>query len=1141
MPDWIDDIVEDLNSLQTQSVVLFLWGSQVPVEFLRPGGNSLLYKATHPSLHDVRFIKQYRTTTRSLDAVLEVERKERFLREARVGTKLKHDHLVRVDDYFPDSHQPCFTMRYEPDSRSFREGWAKRDFLEDLGLFAKTTLSGYQEFARRFAGILDAIALAHSREIWHHDITPSNILIDANGKLLVIDWGMATFRESGVLSGDNRFTAVSGYVPDWVRGTLDEPVKSPKEIKCDRTRTQFDLFQVGVTMCEVLWDDFLSTCLPCDLRGTSRNKITEVNNTQFHARAEFIKQQKHCPVDFQKILLRLLAGPFGGYGSAGDARDDLLRFANGVRLLLSPWWHEPIYWLRRGRNQWLLVATFVLIVAFSGFVYFGTGWSTERKIRQDQTRFFAVTVRYGDRVDAIEAGRKDLDLSASRDVHRLGTEGFEFPAVPLCNHMLDSLSAARLRELRSPSGEAISCMDISADGFRLAVGHDSGLILIWNPTSDSNNPLHRLEWSGSEGPSSLSLSRDGSRLAVRDRPGMTVVFDLTTNPPTEIFHETSVIGHKVALRPDGREIALTGPDLAITLMPLSSPRAQRIKLPNTAFAEEFAGRSPLLMFGGIAYSPQGRYLAVASQAGLCIWDLKVPDREGRFWRSKRFFSGNSAPTFLSENELLAAGEGGKTAVICNIDKLEIGSSFDLPHERFHRLSMVRGSNEFIMGAARSGTATVVRRSDGAVVWRGDGLNPAPIEIAVNPRRPEAYLAANDAVSMVSLQPSEMSPLNQLPRFDVVNRNWSLSCDGQWMAYEQASSKIVLRSLGNNLNELKYTVSPAYGTVIGLQCDASSRWVTVVAWKDAAEPSGVRSGRLVVLQFPFGGDPASMEVRLDEELSLAPLGDNVNFSPKAYFAVDQRLAAVVNLRTADDFVLVDLRSAQPELKFVSTRTHSSAGPLLADTAAPPSIRKVVFSPDKNTIYVHKDTPGLCRVSLIHSEPERIFSMHSGAASTFALSPEGEILLVADQTGLHRVDAKTMRSLGPPIAVRGAISSLTIPEKPNVFVTGNTKGLLQVWDASFDLPLLEIDTTAQADLLPVTSLEFLTSNSTALALELDERELIVWSFGSRKVLPAVREELLNASKAGLQEQSPPADAVDRDALMTELDHVKNASDQ
>jgi serine/threonine protein kinase len=152
-----------------------LEGSQLGAFALRhllgQGGMSQVYLA-----HDLRLGRD--VAVKVLDARLAAQPgfRERFLREARVGAALDHPHIVPLYDV--GEHPLLYLVMPYISGGSVQQ------------LLRRTPLAE-AEVANYGAQVADALGYAHHRGVVHRDVKPANMLIHADGRILLSDFGLA--------------------------------------------------------------------------------------------------------------------------------------------------------------------------------------------------------------------------------------------------------------------------------------------------------------------------------------------------------------------------------------------------------------------------------------------------------------------------------------------------------------------------------------------------------------------------------------------------------------------------------------------------------------------------------------------------------------------------------------------------------------------------------------------------------------------------------------------------------------------------------------------------------------------------------------------------------------------------------------
>lgn len=112
----------------------------------------------------------------------EVKELEQFLREGRMGLRLRHPNIVSIVDVIPDTRNPFLVME-------FVEGQTLRELVRVRGsLPADLAL-------RLIYEVSSGLAYAASLGIAHRDLKLSNVLISADGKAKLVDFGLAALSD----------------------------------------------------------------------------------------------------------------------------------------------------------------------------------------------------------------------------------------------------------------------------------------------------------------------------------------------------------------------------------------------------------------------------------------------------------------------------------------------------------------------------------------------------------------------------------------------------------------------------------------------------------------------------------------------------------------------------------------------------------------------------------------------------------------------------------------------------------------------------------------------------------------------------------------------------------------------------------
>jgi serine/threonine protein kinase len=189
------------------------------------GGMAAVYKADDPNLRRTVAIKIIHThLSNNPDFV------RRFEEEATAVARLRHPNIVQVFDFNHDENLYYMVMEFIPgetlQSRLKRSNEAGRRLpVKDAIQF--------------ISDICEAADYAHQRGMIHRDIKPANVMLDVNGKAILMDFGIAR------IVGGHQHTATGAVV-----GTA--LYMAPEQIQGLHADARADIYSLGVTLFETL-------------------------------------------------------------------------------------------------------------------------------------------------------------------------------------------------------------------------------------------------------------------------------------------------------------------------------------------------------------------------------------------------------------------------------------------------------------------------------------------------------------------------------------------------------------------------------------------------------------------------------------------------------------------------------------------------------------------------------------------------------------------------------------------------------------------------------------------------------------------------------------------------------------------------
>ena len=156
---------------------------------------------------------------------------ERLTREREILAGLEHEHIARLYDAGADAQgRPFIAMQYV-------EG-------EPIDAYCKRSGLAPAERIALLLQAMGAVAHAHARLVVHRDLKPGNVLVDAQGRVTLLDFGVAKLMEDG-LTGATALTELAGraLTPDYA---------SPEQIRGEPLGTASDVYSLGVLAYELL-------------------------------------------------------------------------------------------------------------------------------------------------------------------------------------------------------------------------------------------------------------------------------------------------------------------------------------------------------------------------------------------------------------------------------------------------------------------------------------------------------------------------------------------------------------------------------------------------------------------------------------------------------------------------------------------------------------------------------------------------------------------------------------------------------------------------------------------------------------------------------------------------------------------------
>ncbi len=512
-----------------------------PYEILSPlgaGGMGEVYRGRDPRLGREVAIKVLPSSFSG-----NPDRLKRFEQEARAAGVLNHPNLTIVYDIGQHDGAP-YVVQELLEGNTLREELAGRRFAPRKAI----------DYAIQIA---HGLAAAHDRGIVHRDLKPENLFVTREGRIKILDFGLAKLTQTD----DSRVSSLpTATEPGVVMGTLG--YMSPEQIKAEAADPRSDIFALGVILYEMLSGQrpFKGDSAGETMAAILKEDPPDLSVTNQNVSPALERLVRHC----------LEKNPERRFQSARDLAYDLeaLTWASGGAVAQpargpSPRdWRKPLIaaallgigllggWLLHAVRQKPSAPSYSRLTFRRGTAY------TARFAPDGQTIVYSAAWEgqpariFATRAGSIESRTLSLPdgrvlaISPTGELAiQIGRESVWESAGTLARVPLDGGAPREILE-------NVSLADWSPDGRDLAVVHKVG------GKDRVEFPIGRVLYETAQGIESVRFSPRGDRLAISQRDLTIVSVDLSGKAST-VSKGWGNIGN-VAWRPDGREIWFGG-------------------------------------------------------------------------------------------------------------------------------------------------------------------------------------------------------------------------------------------------------------------------------------------------------------------------------------------------------------------------------------------------------------------------------------------------------------------------------------------------------------------------------------------------------------------------------------------------------
>jgi Tol biopolymer transport system component len=235
------------------------------------------------------------------------ERRARFDREARAVAALNHPNIITI--YSVEEQDGLLFMTME-----LIEGKTLSDLIPARGL-------PIERFLELSIPLADAVGAAHQRGITHRDLKPANVMVDDEGRLKVLDFGLARLQEESPANGLSALMTKDSFTGEGrIVGTV--AYMSPEQAQGKPVDARSDVFSLGILLFEMATGDK-------PFKGDTHMSVLSAIIKD--APASVTDMRQDLPREVGRILKRCLAkDPEDRFQTAKELRNDLRLFAREV-------------------------------------------------------------------------------------------------------------------------------------------------------------------------------------------------------------------------------------------------------------------------------------------------------------------------------------------------------------------------------------------------------------------------------------------------------------------------------------------------------------------------------------------------------------------------------------------------------------------------------------------------------------------------------------------------------------------------------------------------------------------------------------------------------------------------------------------
>ncbi len=282
------------------------------LEKIGEGGMGVVYRA-----EDERLKRHVALKVLPPELVGDEVRRARFLREARAAAAVTHPNIATIHEIDEVDGVIFIAMEYV-------EGKTLRRLIGSRPLSA-------EEAVRIAAQIAEGLGRAHRAQVIHRDLKPENVIVDPDGRVKILDFGLAKLRAEpggGAAAGATAPETVSVELTREGQVWGTPAYMSPEQARGDALDARSDLFALGIILYEMVTGS---------LPFTGRSRMETLSAILMARPVPATRINRKVPAALQRIIDRCLEkDPDRRYSTAEDLSRDLERLGEAPTVRSRP-------------------------------------------------------------------------------------------------------------------------------------------------------------------------------------------------------------------------------------------------------------------------------------------------------------------------------------------------------------------------------------------------------------------------------------------------------------------------------------------------------------------------------------------------------------------------------------------------------------------------------------------------------------------------------------------------------------------------------------------------------------------------------------------------------------------------------------